>query len=128
MKASLACALALVTLAGGVGCGPPDPEEIELSTKASGDAGVNTPPAEETTITVGDLVALEAKPVDDDGDRMKLCIEASSSASDIVDVRRASGRCDEPRLFVLGAKRPGTARIRFSVRGTSRELTIVVRD
>ncbi len=120
--------LALASMIALVGCGPPDPDAIELSTKAADAVAVNAPPPEETIVAVGDLVAIEARPLDDDGDRMRLCIEASTSAPDVVDVRRATGRCDEPRLFVLGAKRPGTARIRFSARGTSRELTILVRD
>jgi hypothetical protein len=128
VRAGVVRLLAMVAVAvSAFACGGPDPDEIELLTKAAPDTGVDTPLRDETTVTVGDLVGVEARARDGD-DVMKLCIEVSSSAPDVVVARRASGACDEPRLFGLGAKKPGTARVRFAARGTSREVTIVVRD
>ncbi len=104
----------------------PAPDEITLATKGGANLAVGGPLDAETRIQLGDLVAVEATPRDHGGDAMKLCLEVTSSAPEVVEVRRAAGACDEPRVFVLAAKKEGTSRVRFGARGTWREVAVIV--
>lgn len=101
---------ALFTL---VACAPPSPERIELET-AEG-----RPPSR---LAEGDLLVVDARPTDG-SDAMNLCVDASSSSSDVVRVSRVRGQC---RRFVVVASAAGTARVRFEVRGTVSELDLDV--
>ena len=113
-------ALALAAFAGAA-CGPPAPDTIFLHTVEDGATTAVDPP---TTLQEGDLVVIDATPQDDDED-MNLCVDTSVSGPDASAVRvaRVRGSC---RRYVVVAQAPGTATVRFEVRGTAAVLVLNV--
>jgi hypothetical protein len=93
----------------------PSPERIALSSRAS-------PLEATTTLVEGDLLVVDARPREDDGKEMKLCVDATSS-SPSVRVQRVHDDCD---LFVVSAAAPGRATVRFEARGTWSEVHVDV--
>lgn len=122
---TLATALALGVTT--FGCAP-SPDGIELTTRSSAEIASGKPVPAETRLYVGDLLALEARPVNEAREPMQLCLEFESSDPRVVEIRRGKGPCDEPRTFVLGAVGAGTSRVRFGSRGTWSEISVVVLD
>lgn len=112
--------LALVAL-GAAACGPPAPDTVFLHTVEAGATTADDPP---TTLQEGDLVVIDATPQDDDED-MNLCVDTSVSGpnANAVRVARVRGSC---RRYVVVAQAPGTATIRFEVRGTAAVLVLNV--
>lgn len=112
--------LALAVL-GGAACGPPAPDTVFLHTVEAGATTAVDPP---TTLEEGDLVVVEATPQDGDED-MDLCVDTSVSGPDAnaVRVARVRGSC---RRYVVVAQAPGSATIRFEVRGTAAVLVLNV--
>jgi hypothetical protein len=95
-------------------CGPRSPELIAVTSRAG---GAITPIAE------GDLLVLDASPLDGDGDVMDLCVEASRTEGTSVELRKVRGQC---RRFVVTPSGVGSSRIRFEVRGTTTEIVVEV--
>lgn len=126
MKKVLLSAVLLAIVAT-TGCAPA-PDEIKITTRTSPFSSPDLLTAPETRLYVGDLLAVEASPVDGDDDTMKLCVEFTTSDPKVADVKRSVGACDEPRVFVITAQGPGTARVRFGARDTWKELSVVVLD
>jgi hypothetical protein len=75
-----------------------------------------------TTIAEGDVLALGVTALDND-DAMDLCIQADSSDSSILEVRRVVGCC---RFFIVSAKASGTATLTFGARGESERIAVKV--
>lgn len=112
-------AASLTTL---VACGPPSPDAVILHDVQTG--GVKSSADPHTRMNEGDLFIVDADPVDGDDKSMDLCVDSSvQSESNAVRVSRVRGSC---RRFVVVAQSPGSARIRFEVRGTASELVLNV--
>ena len=126
MKAARLAVLLAIGAGSLLGCAP-SPDEIKVTTRTSPFAAPEVLAEPETRLYVGDLIAVEASPVDGN-DTMKLCLEVSTSDPKVADVKRSIGACDEPRVFVITAQGAGTARIRFGARDTWKELSVVVLD
>ena len=100
----------------------PSPESFTLGAKSSHPItrGEST---STTTMLEGDVLVIDTNPLDDDLDRMDLCVTAASSNPTVVEARRATGKC---RTFVLSATASGNATVTFRARDGVESLTITV--
>lgn len=103
----LAATLALVSVA----C-EPSPEIFALEPR-SGQVIVGDTGSQRVSLVEGDVFVLDTTPLDDDFDAMDLCVRATSTAPERVEVRGVRGSC---RMFVVSAKEVGTATVSFAAR------------
>ncbi len=116
-----ALVVSLAALAALVGCRP-SPDTFSLTSKTtqiiSGTSGART-----TSMVEGDVLVLDATPLDGDQKAMSLCVTATSSNAGAVEVRRVEGQC---RSFVVSAKASGNASVVFSARDGEESLAVTV--
>ncbi|MBX3214055.1 MAG: hypothetical protein KF850_18615 [Labilithrix sp.] len=113
----LATSLALASLA----C-EPSPETFALQPR-SGQAIVGDTGAQRVSLVEGDVFVLDTTPLDGDFDPMDLCVRATSSAPERVEVRGVRGSC---RMFVVAAKEVGSATVTFAARDGGATLRVDV--
>ena len=94
-----------------VACGKPSPAAIELRSRASSPADPDL--KEVSALVEGDLLVIDAVPIDYDHTELVLCATATSSAPKVVEVLPVRGQCG---VFAVAAKSPGHASISFSAR------------
>ncbi|MBX3197546.1 MAG: hypothetical protein KF894_05335 [Labilithrix sp.] len=100
----------------------PSPEAFALQPR-SGQAIVGDTGAQRVGLVEGDVFVLDTTPLDDDFDPMDLCVRATSSAPERVEVRGVRGSC---RMFVVAAKEVGSATVTFSAREGGATLRVDV--
>ena len=107
---------AMVVVVGALvaGCAP-SPDVIRVETRSESSA-IETEDVE--ALATGDLRLLVTTPRDQGG-RMDLCVDATSSDTSVVRVLRVKGEC---RQFVAIGEGAGTATVRFEARGTARAI------
>ncbi|MBX3204402.1 MAG: hypothetical protein KF764_05005 [Labilithrix sp.] len=113
----LAASLALVSAA----C-EPSPETFSLQPR-SGQAIVGDAGAQRVSLVEGDVFVLDTTPLDGDFDPMELCVRATSTAPERVEVRGVRGSC---RMFVVSAKEVGSTTVTFVARDGAARLQVDV--
>ncbi|MBX3259087.1 MAG: hypothetical protein KIS78_32480 [Labilithrix sp.] len=114
---ALASSLALASAA----C-EPSPETFSFEPR-SGQVIVGEAGARRVSLVEGDVFVLDTTPLDDDFDPMDLCVRASSTAPERVEVRGVRGSC---RMFVVSAKAVGSATVTFVAREGGATLRVDV--
>lgn len=91
------------------GCGDASTETIQLTSRTESFEKPEVPVPKK--LLVGDLLVVDARPLDDDKEQTSACSAASSSDPSVLEVKPIRGNC---RLFVLLGKRTGHVRLSFS--------------
>lgn len=105
-----------------VGCGgEPSPKSVKITSRSD---SFETPELkDEPAIVEGDLLVLEVQSYDDEDKEMNLCPAVSSSDATVAEVRPVRDKC---RLFVVLARKPGSAVVTFRVRDTTSTAEVTV--
>lgn len=109
--------LLVIATLGAVAC-KPSPEKIELSSSTH-----SVERDGELSMAEGDVMVVEAKPLDDDNDAMNLCVTAESSDPAVLTVQHVVNKC---RSFVVAAKAPGRAKVTFHARDDDSGFVVAV--
>lgn len=120
---SFAGASALVAASAFVaGCGDePSPKSVKVTSRAD---SFETPEFKDNpAILEGDLLVLEVQSYDDEDKEMNLCPAASSSDPAVAEIRAVRDKC---RLFVVLARKPGSAVVTFRARNTTATADVTV--
>lgn len=97
----------------------PEPDLVSLTSRADETYADEPLP---TQLVEGDLLVVDAVGLDS-GDPMEACAAAASSDPAVLEALPVRGDC---RVFLLLARRPGHARVTFTVRGVSAASDIEV--
>lgn len=103
------------------GC-EPSPESFGLTARTEQPLG-GEPGSRAAAMVEGDVLVVETTPLDGSDEPMELCVTATSSDANAVEVRRVRNKC---RMFVISAKRGGSATVTFSARDGKESLRIAV--